>query len=443
MTKIAVLGTGMAAFGAAHRLAGEPVDVVLYEKNSFFGGQTVSYRHPEGFIFDKGPHVSFTKDERIQKLFAESVDGNFETVQYHLDNYWKGHRLPHPVQTNMYGLPADVITKIITDFVQQGNVPQSDIKNYEDWLLASYGKYFAEEFPGRYTKKYHTTHPKNLTTDWIGPRMYRPSLEELIRGAVAPQTKNVHYITGFRYPSRGGFMSYVEKWARGVNMKLDHKVVKIDTKARLLTFANGKQERYDGLVSSIALPDLIPLIANVPADVTAATNLLACSGCVLVDIGVNRADLSRAHISYFYDEDIVFSRASHPHLMSPNNAPPGCGSVQAEIYFSPKHKPLVGKAADYIEPTIRDLKRCGILRDDDKILLKDAKICEYANIIFDHDRTPALKIVHGFLDEQGIRYAGRYGEWGYMWTDESYKSGEAAATKAVDHLGLQLKSKSA
>jgi hypothetical protein len=47
------------------------------------------------------------------------------------------------------------------------------------------------------------------------------------------------------------------------------------------------------------------------------------------------------------------------------------------------------------------------------------------------------------VDEQGIRYAGRYGEWGYMWTDESYKSGEAAATKAVDHLRLQRQTKSA
>ena len=32
MTKIAVLGTGMSAFGAARRLAAEPVDFVLYDK---------------------------------------------------------------------------------------------------------------------------------------------------------------------------------------------------------------------------------------------------------------------------------------------------------------------------------------------------------------------------------------------------------------------------
>jgi hypothetical protein len=64
-------------------------------------------------------------------------------------------------------------------------------------------------------------------------------------------------------------------------------------------------------------------------------------------------------------------------------------------------------------------------------------------VIFDLDRTAALATVHGFLNDVAIRYAGRYGEWGYMWTDESYKSGEAAATKAVDQLQPQRHSRSA
>jgi len=36
-----------------------------------------------------------------------------------------------------------------------------------------------------------------------------------------------------------------------------------------------------------------------------------------------------------------------------------------------------------------------------------------------------------YLDEVGIAYCGRYGDWGYMWTDESFKSGEQAAERAL------------
>ena len=434
MTKIAVLGTGMSAFGAAHKLAAEPVEVVLYDKASFFGGQTVSYRAPSGFTFDKGPHVSFTKDERIQALLAEAVDGQFETVQYKLENHWKGHRLPHPVQTSMHGLPVEVMAKVIEDYVKQ-SVQQGEIHKDEDWLVAAYGRYFAENFPVQYTEKYHTTSPRNLTTDWIGPRMYRPSLEELLRGALETAPRNVHYISGFRYPTRGGFMSYLEKWASRATMKLEHEVVRIDAREKRLSFANGVQEGYDGIVSSIALPDLVPLIAGVPQDVREAAARLACSGCVIVNVGVGRPDLTDAHISYYYDRDIVFARTSSPHLMSPNNVPPGCGSVQAEVYFSKKYLPLAGRPADYVQPVIRDLKRVGLLREDDEILFTEARLIEYANIIFDHDRPEALRLVHGYLDDVGIRHCGRYGNWAYFWTDDSYKSGEDAATRALGDLG--------
>jgi len=60
----------------------------------------------------------------------------------------------------------------------------------------------------------------------------------------------------------------------------------------------------------------------------------------------------------------------------------------------------------------------------------------YANIIFDLDRADALKIVHGYLDDIGISYCGRYGDWGYMWTDESFKSGEVAAERALSRIAI-------
>jgi hypothetical protein len=61
----------------------------------------------------------------------------------------------------------------------------------------------------------------------------------------------------------------------------------------------------------------------------------------------------------------------------------------------------------------------------------------YANIIFDLERAAALKIVHGYLDEIGIAYCGRYGDWGYLWTDESFKSGESAAERALSAQSLR------
>ena len=433
-TQVAVLGTGMSACGAAHRLRDESVHPVLYDRSTHPGGHTISVRYEEGFTFDIGPHVSFTKDERIQDLFADSVDGEYETHDYRFSNYWEGHWVGHPAQTNLYGLPADVIVKVISDFVEQGDHP-TDLRNYQEWLEAAYGRSFAEWFPGRYTLKYHTTAASNLTTDWMGPRMYRPSLEEMLRGALAPSSPNVHYIQTFRYPNQGGFERYLTKLLAGNQLELEHDVVRIEPKTRTITFADGGQASYEALISSIPLPEMVKLIQGTPPEVLAAAANLSCSSCVLVNLGVKRADIADVQISYFYDLDVVFPRISFPHMMASGNAPPGCGSIQVEIYFSEKYRPFTGRPADYIEPTIRDLIRTGVLEQADEIVLQDAIFVPYANIIFDHDRTESLNTVHAYLDEVGIGYCGRYGEWAYVWTDDSFRSGEAAATRALDLLG--------
>jgi len=434
MSTIAVLGTGMAGFGAWYRLRDEAHDVVLYDKNSYAGGHTYSWSHAPGFVFDEGPHVSFTKDERVRAILAEAVDGEFEEIQYELTNYWRGHWAPHPVQTNLYGLPTDLVTRVITDFVAERQQPEKPVRTYEDWLVSAYGRTFAEEFPEAYTRKYHTTSSRNMTTDWIGPRMYRPSLEEVLRGALAPSAPNVHYITGFRYPRRGGFVEYLRKWTAFAPIELGHEATAIDPVAREIRFRNTGVVSYDQLVSSVPLPDLIRLLPNVPAEIREAAAKLACSICVLVNIGVARDDISTTHIDYFYDEDIVFSRLSFPHLMSAANVPAGAASIQAEIYFSDKYRPLEGVPDDYIEPTIRDLVRCGILQEEDEILYRGTQLLPYANVIYDHDRTPALERIHGYLGELGIAWCGRYGDWGHIWTDEAFVSGERAAEIALSRV---------
>jgi len=420
----------MAGFGASHRLRAEGMRPVLYEKSPHYGGHTSSFRDDKGFLFDLGPHISFTKDSRIQDLLAGWIDQKYESVQINLSNYWRGLRITHPAQLHLNVLPKDLIVEIVADFVKEQGVERK-VANYEDWLVASYGRKFAELFPMTYTRKYHLTDASNMSTDWLGPRMYRPTLEELLRGALAPWKPESHYITNFRYPTEGGFISYLGSLPSLADIRLNHEVTAIDPKRKTVRFANGETVRYDGLVSSVALPDLLPMIAGAPADVVAASQRLACSTCVLVNVGVDRADLSESQMTYFYDEDICFTRLSFPHMLSPTNVPPGCGSIQAEVYFSKKYRPLDKRPEELVEPVVRDLLRSGVLRESDKILTRHARVVRYANVIFDLERTEALKSVHGYLNDVGIAYCGRYGDWGYMWTDESFVSGERAAQTAL------------
>ena len=434
MSRLAILGTGMAGLGAAHRLGAEGVEPVLYDKLPYAGGHTASFRFDEGFVFDDGPHISFTKDERFQELLAAAVKGEFEVLQAEINNHWKGHWIKHPAQVNLHGLPDDLVVDIVRDFVEAQARERGEIANYEEWLFASFGETFARTFPMEYGEKYHTLPASRMSTDWLGPRLYRPKLEEVLRGALSPARQEVHYVSHFRYPTRGGFQGYVDGLLEGLNVVLEHEAVKIDPVARRIDFANGSSAGYDQLVSSVPLPLLIPMVEGAPPEVVEQAKLLAWSQCLLVNLGIDRADLSDAHWTYFYDRDFTVTRLSFPHMYSRHNVPEGCGSMQAEVYFSNKYRPMEKAPEEYAESVIADLRRCGLLRDEDEITFRHLRVTPFANVIFDHDRAKAVAAIHAFLDEVQIAYCGRYGEWGYQWTDESFKSGEAAAQKALDRL---------
>ncbi|HVE88408.1 MAG TPA: FAD-dependent oxidoreductase [Burkholderiaceae bacterium] len=433
MSGVVILGSGMAGWGAAHRLHANGVSSVMLEKNGYIGGHAASHRFEGGWLFDEGPHVSFTKVDRIATMLAANIGDQYRRIPARVNNHWRGHWIKHPAQCNLYGLPADLVVGCIRDFVEAQKIP-TEIRNYRDWLLAAYGTTFAETFPMEYTVKYHTTTADNMSTEWLGPRLYRPTLDEVLRGALSPKTGDVHYVDEFRYPTRGGFVAYLEAFRELSDLRLNHEVARIEPRRRSLQCINGVTVSYKSLISSLPLPELIRRIDSAPRDVREATENLACTTCVLVNLGVDRADLLDATWTYFYDRDIFMTRASTPHLQSPHNVPTDAGSLQAECYYSKKYRPLDRRPEECIEPVIEGFRRTGVLREDDTILFKHAMVIPYANVIFDLDRAAALDIVHGYLRDVGIEYCGRYGEWGYQWTDESFISGESAAQRVIESL---------
>jgi protoporphyrinogen oxidase len=335
------------------------------------------------------------------------------------------------VQLNLHGLPPELVVSVLDDFVAETAAPPREIRHYADWLVASYGRTFAETFPKVYGRKYHTTEPENLTTEWLGPRMYRPDLHELLQGALDAPREHKHYVTEFRYPERGGFGAYLTGLRRGLDVRLQHELVGLDPIGRVLRFADGRQVSAGAVVSSIPLPDLVPMIDGVPGEVVAAAEALSFSSAMVVNVGVGRDDLSPAHITYFYDEDVVFPRLNFPHMLSPHVVPPGAGAIQAEVYHSDRYRPLGMTPEETVARVVSDLRRCDVLRDDDRLLVAEARNIRYANVIWDEQRAVAVATIHDYLDQIGVIRCGRYGDWDHSWTDESFLSGERAGREVV------------
>jgi protoporphyrinogen oxidase len=428
-----IIGSGFAGLAASDLLRRSGVDAMVYEARDHWGGHTHSITE-DGFTFDEGPHVSFTKDEAVQVVFAKGA-GGYEEISARITNYFHGQWLPHPVQCHLYGLPAELVTACLVDFIAAQQEPPT-INTYRDWCHASFGKTLAETFPLVYTRKYWTVDASDMGVDWVGQRMYPPKLDEVIRGALEPANEgDFHYLTHARYPTEGGYQSFMGALYRDDMVELSKPVVRVDPAGRALTFADGTRVDYQQLISTMPLPELIAAIDPevVPDEVKNAADLLLCSSLVLVDVAVKRADLSNHEWFYVYDDDISISRGHFPHMLSPNNAPVGKGSIQLEVYHS-RHRPLPCPPDELPDRVVDELVRMGVLTKDDVLWTRFREV-KYANVVFDSKRADALATILPWIQGQGIFLAGRYGEWGYHWTDDATRSGWTAAQAVLDALG--------
>ena len=205
--EVLVLGAGLAGLAAAQRLERGGADALVLEGQAAIGGHTRSVER-DGFVFDEGPHVLFTSDEDVRAHLVPAA-GPVLTQQARVANYYQGSWLTHPAQCNLAGLDPDLVARCILDFLAiDSDRPAAD---YEAWCRNHLGDAFFDEFTARYTRKYWTVEARELTTEWVSDRVYRPSADEVVRGALGVGAgTGQHYITTFSYPASGGYQAFLE-----------------------------------------------------------------------------------------------------------------------------------------------------------------------------------------------------------------------------------------
>ncbi|WP_157351594.1 protoporphyrinogen/coproporphyrinogen oxidase [Aliarcobacter butzleri] len=413
-----VLGAGISGISCSYHLAQKGIENIVFEKDDDWGGLCGNFEI-EGFRFDKAIHLSFTNNENVKELFAKSCEYIIHNPLAY--NYYKGSWLKHPAQNNLEPLSLTEKIEIISDFVENPN-QKENIKNYEEWLKAQYGNYFSENFPLPYTRKYWTLEAKDLSDTWVGNRMYQPNIKEVLKGAFEKKTPNTYYASEMRYPLKGGYKSFLNYMRKDCDIRLNKKVIEIDTINKIVYFEDNTNHNYDDLISSIPLPEYKNLIKDMPIEVKNACEKLKYTSVALVSIGLNKLDIPKYLWFYIYDEDILASRCYSPSIKSSDNVPKECSSFQFEIYFS-KDKPLNLSNDELINHIIEKSEKMNVFNKE-YVVVKDCRVLEYGNVIFYHGMEDDRKIILNYLENLNIKTVGRFGKWEYLWSDQSLMSGE-------------------
>lgn len=414
--KIIILGSGIAGLGAAYKLKHEGLHPVLLEKDDTYGGLCGNFVI-NGFRFDRFVHFSLTDNSEIKKLFEMSAG----EVISHIPNPYNIYQriwVKHPAQNNLYPLSEEEKRKIVADFLHRPDIDPENITNYEDWLRMQYGDYFAEHFPMAYTRKYWMCESADLETTWVGKRLYQPSIEEVIKGCQTKDTPVTYYAKEMRYPAEGGYKSFLKMFADGQDIRYHQEVVEIDPETQIVTTSSNKIYPYDILISSLPLPEILRMIKNVPEFVIQAGKHLRVTCGYQISIGLKTMNIPPYLWYYIYDEDILPARIYSPSLKSRDNVPEGCSSLQMEIYCANGEY----SETELYERSVQKMIELGVVKEAD-ILFVDIRFEKYANVIFTHDIYNARNIVREYLHSIGIKTIGRFGEWDYLWSDQSLISG--------------------
>ena len=449
MSDVAILGAGLAGISTSFHVGHERCRV--FEKAWYPGGH-IHTEFLDGFTWDEGPHLSFTKYDYVKELFAKHVEGGYLEYPVETGNYFRGHWIPHPAQSNLYAVPEPLRSACLRDFLAMRERADADFtpKDYGEWLRFAFGETFADTFPAAYTRKYWTTEPERLGTDWVGERVYFPSVDDVTRGAEGPLPEQTHYIKKIRYPKTGGFFAYAKTMTDGARIDYHHELTRISFADRQMYFSNGTRAAFEKLVLTLPLPVLIQR-SDAPPRVQEAANALSCTSVLLVNVAADHPTARPENWIYVYDEDKYATRINCTEKLSPENAPAGKTGIQVEVYFS-KYRPIAESPERIARAVCDELVEMGLVHGPDAIESVHTNWVPWANVIFDHDRRAALDTILDWLEPHGLVrrdddlepttdwnakldaatadpaqtlfLAGRYAQWKYYWTDDCVLRGK-------------------
>jgi UDP-galactopyranose mutase len=425
-----VIGAGLAGLTAAYTLqaAGEDEWLVL-EKEGEPGGHARSIV-VDGYVFDFGPHILFTKDAGMEALIRDLLDENMRAQERQAFIYHAAYDLytRFPFQAHLYGLPVALVRECLVDLiaaVEARAVNGLTPANYEQWMRAMFGTAIAERLMIPYARKIWTVEPSEMDFNWIDRRVPTPEVERIVAGALTDDVAQVGATSHFWYPWEGGIASLARALAARVSgVELHREVTGIDVDRRVVELADGDELAFDRLVFTLPLCFLPRWFRSLPAEVERACAALAYQGIFNVNIGVGRPDVSDKHWVYFYEDEFPYHRLSFPGNFSPRNVPEGKSAISTEVAYS-RHRPLDRDLM--LERTMASLRAAGILRDDDEIELVQAEEIMPAYVIYDLAHGRNVATIRAWLAEHRIWSAGRFGEWQYFNMDHSMMSGKAAA----------------
>ena len=430
--KYLIIGAGPTGIGAAYRLqeVGEH-DYLIIDRSSWVGGLATSFVDDRGFTWDIGGHVQFSHYPYFDRAMSAALPDD-EWLEHQRESWvWMKDRfVPYPFQNNIRYLPTDSLWKCLQGIVElygPGARTDTQPKNFEEWILATFGQGIADEFMLPYNFKVWAYPPRELAYQWIGERVSVVNLARILENVIYERMdaswgpNNV-----FKFPKHGGtgaiWKSLADRVGRNSRLRLESEVTKIYPQSRKVVLKDGSVIHYEKILSTIPLDHCALLVNEMPMHHVRLALGLRHSASNIIGVGLRGRppeDIGTKCWMYFPEDNCPFYRVTVFSNYSPYNVPDISQhySLMCEVSESPL-KPV--QHASLVQDTIDGLRNTKLIHPDDEVVSTWAYRADYGYPTPSLERDRILHEVIPYLDHLGVYSRGRFGAWKYEVSNQDH-----------------------
>ncbi len=377
MTRVAILGGGPAGVGGAWRLARDGrADVVLFERNAHFGGNSGSFEE-EGHYLDFGSHrLHPASDPEILDDVREILGDDLLDRPRHGRIRLLGKWVHFPLK------PADLLLHLdksfalgtLADMAKKAIARPDEGDTFASVLEANLGHTICKHFYFPYAVKLWGHGPEALSGIQARKRVSAGSFLKLIRKVLSAVPGLKPPGSGrFFYPRRG-FGQISEGYAKravqlGADLRLETTITSLvapttDTEAwRVTAERAGRSEtfEFDHVWSTLPLTTLAHALGDsVPAEVTEAAGAIDYRAMILIYLHLPVPHFTEYDAHYFPGADLAITRLSEPKNYAARTEPASSTVLCAELPCMRGDETWEASDASLGELVARDLEHSGL-----------------------------------------------------------------------------------
>jgi protoporphyrinogen oxidase len=406
-------------------------DYEIVERGTHVGGLASSF-FQDGYTFDHGPHLMFSKNQKVMDFMIGALGDNVMKCRRNNKISFKGKLIRYPFENDLGSLDLEDNFRCTWDYFNNPyKTKYRKPRNLEQWLLATFGRGICEAYLFPYNRKVWNLPVSRLSMLWAG-RIPRPPAETILRAALGYPTEGYLHQLYYHYPKRGGYQAISEAFARRTKpVRFAYAVASVrKLKSGQWEISDGKTPMvFDELVSTIPIHELVKIARfPIPERVREAVGKLLVNPLYTVSLGLRGADREKMTAIYFPEEDFLVNRVSFPSTFASGNAPAGHHSIQAEITCRADSAEWRRSDGEILEHAIQGLERRNLARRS-AIVLAEVRRSKYAYVVYDTYYEKNVKIVRDWFPRQGIHLVGRFSYFEYVNVDAAIERAMQVAGK--------------